>query len=63
MTYSESDLVPLSALQLYLFCPRQCALIHVEQTWEKLHSMEGSLECLIAKSHPESFRPTGATGI
>ena len=29
----ESDLVPLSALQHYLFCPRQCALIHVEQIW------------------------------
>ncbi len=23
----------LSALQHYVFCPRQCALIHVEQTW------------------------------
>lgn len=30
---AESDLVPLSALQHYLFCPRQCALIHVEQAW------------------------------
>ena len=29
--YLESDLVPLSALQHYIFCPRQCALIHVEQ--------------------------------
>ena len=30
----ESDtLIPLSALQHYLFCPRQCALIHVEQAW------------------------------
>ena len=29
----ETDLVPLSALQHYLFCPRQCALIHVEQAW------------------------------
>jgi CRISPR-associated exonuclease Cas4 len=28
-----SDLAPLSALQHYLFCPRQCALIHVEQAW------------------------------
>lgn len=25
--------IPLSALQHYLFCPRQCALIHVEQVW------------------------------
>lgn len=33
MTIPESDLIPLSALQHYLFCPRQCALIHVEQIW------------------------------
>jgi CRISPR-associated exonuclease Cas4 len=30
---SEADLIPLSALQHYLYCPRQCALIHVEQSW------------------------------
>lgn len=31
---SEDDaLIPLSALQHYIFCPRQCALIHVEQAW------------------------------
>ncbi len=29
----DSDLIVLSALQHYLFCPRQCALIHVEQLW------------------------------
>jgi len=29
----DADLVPLSALQHYLFCPRQCALIHVERAW------------------------------
>jgi len=26
-------LIPLSALQHYAFCPRQCALIHNEQAW------------------------------
>ena len=25
--------IPVSALQHYLFCPRQCALIHVERIW------------------------------
>ncbi|MBC6438284.1 MAG: CRISPR-associated protein Cas4 [Rhodobacteraceae bacterium] len=30
---SRSDPLPLSALQHWLFCPRQCALIHVEQLW------------------------------
>ena len=29
----EDGLIPLSALQHHLFCPRQCALIHVEQQW------------------------------
>lgn len=33
--FSQSDLVPLSALQHYLFCPRQSALIHVEQRWKE----------------------------
>ncbi|HTG39367.1 CRISPR-associated protein Cas4 [Sphingomonas sp.] len=29
----EDALVPISALQHQLFCPRQCALIHLEQQW------------------------------
>ena len=29
----DEKLVPLSALQHYAFCPRQCALIHNEQVW------------------------------
>lgn len=31
----EDALVPVSALQHYLFCPRQCALIHVERIWSE----------------------------
>jgi CRISPR-associated exonuclease Cas4 len=31
--FTEEELVPLSALQHFLFCRRQCALIHVEQIW------------------------------
>ncbi len=27
--------IPLSALQHYLFCPRQCALIHIDGLWEE----------------------------
>ncbi len=38
------ELVPLSALQHHLFCPRQCALIHVEQVWaEDAATAEGRL--------------------
>lgn len=29
----DVQLVTLSALQHYAFCPRQCALIHIEQVW------------------------------
>ena len=29
--YAEEDLLSISALQHLLFCPRQCALIHVER--------------------------------
>lgn len=41
---SEAMLVPVSALQHYLFCPRQCALIHVERIWtEDAATMQGRL--------------------
>ena len=29
------ELIPLSALQHYAFCPRQCALIHLDRIWEE----------------------------
>lgn len=39
---SDADLIALSALQHYLYCPRQCALIHVEQSWaENAATAEG----------------------
>ncbi len=39
---SDADLIALSALQHYLFCPRQCALIHIEQAWaENAATAEG----------------------
>ena len=28
------DSIPISALQHYLFCPRQCGYIHIEQRWQ-----------------------------
>ena len=44
MTYSDEDLLPLSALQHYLFCQRQCALIHVERQWfENRFTAEGKV--------------------
>jgi CRISPR-associated exonuclease Cas4 len=41
---TEDALIPLSALQHHLFCPRQCALIHVEGLWaEDAATAEGRL--------------------
>jgi len=40
----DDDLIPISALQHYLYCPRQCALIHIEQQWaENRSTAEGRL--------------------
>jgi CRISPR-associated exonuclease Cas4 len=42
--YDESDYIMLSALQHYMFCPRQCALIHLEQQWtENRYTAEGQV--------------------
>jgi len=42
MSSTPENLVPLSALQHYIFCPRQCALIHVEQVWQdNLYTLRG----------------------
>lgn len=40
--FSDSQLLPISALQHLLYCERQCALIHVEQLWaENRFTVEG----------------------
>ncbi len=42
MAPETSDPIMLSALEHYAYCPRQCALIHVEQVWdENLYTMRG----------------------
>lgn len=36
--------IPISALQHYAFCPRQCALIHIERLWsENFLTAEGQI--------------------
>lgn len=44
MTTTEVDEpIMLSALQHYSYCPRQCALIHIEQVFdENVHTMRGN---------------------
>lgn len=40
--WQDEELVAVSAIQHYSYCPRQCALIHVEQTFdENLYTMRG----------------------
>lgn len=39
---NEPDSVPLSALQHWVYCPRQCGLIHLEQVFEdNIHTARG----------------------
>ena len=43
--YAESELIPISALQHFVVCPRQCALIHLESVWiENERTAEGRVE-------------------
>ncbi|MBB3773646.1 CRISPR-associated exonuclease Cas4 [Angulomicrobium tetraedrale] len=57
---TEEALIPLSALQHYLFCPRQCALIDVEQLWaEDVATAEGRL----LHERADSGRPETRPGV
>ncbi len=52
------DLIMISALQHYVFCPRQCALIHIEQTWsESGRTAEGRI--MHERVHDESHESRG----
>ncbi|HHT9121564.1 MAG TPA: CRISPR-associated protein Cas4 [Candidatus Wunengus sp. YC63] len=42
--YDEEYLVHIAALNQYLYCPRRCALVHIEQLWdENLFTAEGKI--------------------
>jgi len=44
MVYTEDELLMLSGIQHYRFCPRQWALIHMEQLWDENRlTVEGNL--------------------
>ncbi|MBI2118635.1 MAG: CRISPR-associated protein Cas4 [Elusimicrobia bacterium] len=52
--YTDDDYIPLSALQHFLFCERQCALIHIEQMWEEnVFTAEGRI--MHENAHEEKF--------
>ena len=54
--YTEDELLALSGIQHYLFCPRQWALIHVEQQWvENRLTVEGKvLHTKVDEGKPET---------
>lgn len=44
MSYTEDDMLMLSGIQHFAFCPRQWALIHLEQLWsDNLLTTEGHI--------------------
>jgi CRISPR-associated exonuclease Cas4 len=62
MSYSEDDLIMISALQHFVFCPRQCALIHIEQVWtESGLTAEGRI--MHEKVHEEQRESRGGVRI
>ncbi len=43
--FSEDDYLTLSSLRQYSYCPRQCALVHNDASWEEnVHTVLGKLE-------------------
>lgn len=60
MTFNEDDLVPISALQHLIFCPRQCALIHLERLWA---DNQWTAEGRILHKKAESGKSTTRNGI
>lgn len=54
MAFENDEFIPLSALQHFLYCPRQCALIHIEQLWaESQKTAEGRV------LHERADKPRG----
>lgn len=52
--------VPISAIEHFSYCPRQCALIHVEQTYdENVYTIRGSL----AHQRVDAGEPTMEGGV
>jgi CRISPR-associated exonuclease Cas4 len=56
--FDEDHLLAISALQHWLYCPRQCALIHVERAWEENRfTAEGRVMHQRAHDGPNESRP------
>ena len=62
MNYSDDDLVSISALAHFSYCPRRCALIHIEQIWiENVFTAEGRI--MHDKVHEEGCGTRGSVKI
>lgn len=78
MEYKEDNYLMISGIQHFQFCPRQWALIHIEQQWEEnVHTVVGELmhkkahdpylsekrkDIIIARALPVSSREMGGSG-
>lgn len=62
MAYSEDDMLMLSGIQHFMFCPRQWALIHIEQQWsDNRLTTEGTI--LHTNVDNPFYRQKGRAGI
>ncbi len=57
--FTEDQFIQLSALQHYVFCPRQCALIHVDDVWnDNVFTVRGNI--LHEKVDTDTYETRGA---
>jgi len=60
--WTEDELLPLSGVQHFAFCPRQWALIHIEQQWlENERTAEGRV--IHSRCHDDAIREKRGTVI
>ena len=55
----DPDPIPLSALQHWHYCPRQCGLIHLEQVFDDriaIHALQGQWVALPIQRNPYAAR-------
>lgn len=58
--YTEDDFIMISALQHYVYCPRQCGLIHVDDVWqENVFTVRGNI--LHEKVDTDTYETRGNT--
>ena len=56
MMYDDDQMLMLSGIQHYMYCPRQWALIHIEQQWDE-NRWQRKIDTL---GRTTSFDPTEA---